>query len=32
MSKILKAKDVVERLNVSAPTAWEIMAREDYDE
>ena len=32
MCKILKAKDAAERLNVSAPTAYEIMARADYDE
>lgn len=30
MCKILKAKDVAERLNVSAPTAYEIMARADF--
>lgn len=30
MSKILKARDVAQRLNVSAPTAYEIMARADF--
>ena len=28
--RVLKAKDVAERLSVSAPTAYEIMAREDF--
>ena len=30
MSTILKAKDIAERLNVSAPTAYAIMARADF--